>query len=100
MDEQLAQTQSIEALRRQVETSNNAARDAQALLRATQEQQQQYLRMPPPSTLPATTTGNIGSRIIPVRVIDAREAKIQFASMKVPKLTKTTLVNTEVHLFI
>ena len=38
MDEQLAQTQSIEALRRQVETSSNAARDAQALLRATQEQ--------------------------------------------------------------
>ncbi len=44
MDEQLAQTQTIEALRRQVETSNNAARDAQALLRATQEQQQQYSR--------------------------------------------------------
>ena len=40
MDEQLAQTQTIETLRRQVETSNNAARDAQALLRATQEQQQ------------------------------------------------------------
>ena len=61
MDEQLAQTQTIEALRRQVETSNNAARDAQALLRATQEQQQQYLRMPPPSNLPATTGGNIGN---------------------------------------
>ena len=29
----VAQTQTIEALRRQVETSNNAARDAQALLR-------------------------------------------------------------------
>ena len=45
-----------------------------------------------------------GSRIIPARVIDAREAAyrrtIQFASMKVPKLTKTTLVNTGVHLFI
>ena len=54
MDEQLAQTQTIEAHRRQVETSNNAARDAQALLRATQEQQQQYLRMPPPSNLPTT----------------------------------------------
>ena len=39
MEEQLAQTQTIEALRRQVETSNNAARDAQALLRATQDQQ-------------------------------------------------------------
>ena len=57
----VAQTQTIEALRRQVETSNNAARDAQALLRATQEQQQQFLRMPPPSNLPATTTGNIGN---------------------------------------
>ena len=61
MDEQLAHTQTIEALRRQVETSNNAARDAQALLRATQEQQQQYLRMPPPSNLPAATAGNIGN---------------------------------------
>ena len=61
MEEQLAQTQTIEALRRQVETSNNAARDAQALLRATQDQQQQYLRMPPPSNLPATTRGNIGN---------------------------------------
>ena len=61
MEEQLAQTQTIEALSRQVETSNNAARDAQALLRATQEQQQQYLRMPPPGNLPATTTGNIGN---------------------------------------
>ncbi len=61
MDEQLAQTQTIEALRRQVETSNNAAREAQALLRATQEQQQQYLRMRPPSNLPATAGGNIGN---------------------------------------
>jgi hypothetical protein len=45
-----------------------------------------------------------GSRIIPARAIDAREAAyrrtIQFATVKVPKLTKTTLVNTEVHLFI
>jgi hypothetical protein len=36
--------------------------------------------------------------------MDAREAAyrrtIQFATVKVPKLTKTTLVNTEVHLFI
>jgi len=61
MDEQLAQTQTIEALRRQVGTSNNAARDAQALLRATQEQQQQYLRMPPPSNLPTSAGGNIGN---------------------------------------
>jgi hypothetical protein len=211
MDEQLAQTQTIEALRRQVETSNNAARDAQALLRATQEQQQQYLCMPPPNNLPTSAGGNIGntpfipsvstpstglrtrelhgpgyyhvgspadpgyaeqmramygtagredigslrydpprqdqtrydpprrdlqssgsssqgsksqsnqravwqsrygkgvpafpgSRIIPARAIDAREAAyrrtIQFATVKVPKLTKTTLVNTEVPLFI
>ena len=61
MDEQMVQTQTIEALRRQVETSNNAARDAQALLRATKDQQQQYLRMPPPSNVPATTGGNIGN---------------------------------------
>jgi hypothetical protein len=39
MDEQLAQNQTIEALRRQVETSNNSARDAQALLRSSQDQQ-------------------------------------------------------------
>ena len=31
MDEQLTQTQTIEALRRQVETSNNAVREAQVL---------------------------------------------------------------------
>ena len=58
MNEQLAQTQTIETLHRQVETSNHAARDAQALLRANQDQQQQYLRMPPPSNFP-TTTGRI-----------------------------------------
>ena len=44
------------------------------------------------------------SRIIPVRGIDSREAAyrqtIQFGATKVPKLTKTTLVNTEVHLLI
>ena len=54
MVEHLAQTQTIEVPRRQVETSNNAARDAQALLRVTQDQQQQYLRMPPPSNSPTT----------------------------------------------
>ena len=36
MDEQMAQSQNIEALHRQVETSNNATRDAQALLRMNQ----------------------------------------------------------------
>jgi hypothetical protein len=38
IDEQLVQNQTIEALRRQMETSNNAARNAQALLRTNQEQ--------------------------------------------------------------
>jgi len=61
MDEQQAQTQTIETLRRQVETSNNAARDAQALLRATQEQQQQYLRMPPPINVPTSAGGIISN---------------------------------------
>jgi len=46
MDEQLAQNQTIETLRRQVETSNNTARDTQAVLRTQQEQQ---YRMPPPN---------------------------------------------------
>ncbi len=46
MDEQLAQNQTIETLRRQVETSNNTARDTQAVLRTQQEQQS---RMPPPN---------------------------------------------------
>ena len=61
MDEQLAQNQTIEALRRQVETSNNATQDAQALLRMNQEQQQQHLQMPLPTTLP-TLTGGIVSK--------------------------------------
>jgi hypothetical protein len=42
-----------------VETSNNAARDAQALLRMNQDQQQQ--RMPPPTSLPTLTGGNISN---------------------------------------
>ena len=46
----------------------------------------------------------LGGRIIPTRRIDAREAAyrrtIQFGTTKVSKLTKTTLVNMEVHLFI
>ena len=37
MDEQLVQSQTIESLRRQLETSNNATRDAQAFLRMNQE---------------------------------------------------------------
>ena len=39
MDEQLAQNQTIETLRRQVETSNNTTRDTQAVLRTQQKQQ-------------------------------------------------------------
>jgi hypothetical protein len=61
MEEQLVQNQTIEALRRQVETSNNAARDAEALLRMNQEQQQQHLRMPPPTTLPTLTGGIVSN---------------------------------------
>ena len=52
MDEQLAQNQTIEALRHQVETSDIPARDAQASLRAHQEQQLQQSRMPPPTNYP------------------------------------------------
>ncbi len=68
MDEHLTQTQTqtIEVLHRQVETSNNAARDVQVLLRANQDQQQQqqqqHLRVPPASTFP-TTTGGIISKL-------------------------------------
>ncbi len=47
MDVQLTQSQTIEGLRRQVESSNISAQHAQALLRANQEQQS---RMPPPNT--------------------------------------------------
>ena len=61
MDEQLAQNQTIEALRRQVETSNIIARDAQALSRAHQEQQFQQSRMPPPTNYPIGTGGVISN---------------------------------------
>ncbi len=61
MDEQLTQTQTIEALRRQVETSNNAVQEAQALLRLNQDQQQQQLRMLPTSNLSTSTGGMISS---------------------------------------
>ena len=183
-DEQLAQHQTIEALRRQVETSNITAKDAQALLRANQEQQLQQSRMPPPTNYLVGTGGYIdntsfvlslstpstelrtrelhgpsyyhvgspadpgyaeqmramygreevdpprqdpsrydppsygsssresssqaqnipafpGSRIVPSRRIDPRDTAYQrvlkFGTSNVPKLTKTTLVNTEVH---
>ena len=46
-------SQTIEELRRQVETSNNA--------RMNQEQQQQHLRMPPPTTLPTLTEGIVSN---------------------------------------
>jgi hypothetical protein len=61
MDEQLVQNQTIESLRRQLETSNTATRDAQALLRMNQEQQPQNGRMPPPTALPALTPGIISN---------------------------------------
>ena len=56
MDEQLAQNQTIETLRRKIETNNNTARDTQALLRTQQEQQS---RMPPPTNYPVATGGII-----------------------------------------
>ena len=50
---ELAQNQII---RRQVETSNNAARDAQAFLRTTQEQQKQNIRtVVPLVTIPSSS---------------------------------------------
>jgi hypothetical protein len=61
MEEQQTQAQTIEALRRQVEASTNATRDAQALFRPNPDQQQQHLRMPPPSTLPTITGGIISN---------------------------------------
>ena len=61
MNEQLVQSQTIEALRRQVETSNNATRDAQALLMMNQEQQQKHVQMLPPTTLPNLTGGIVSN---------------------------------------
>ena len=58
MDEQLAQNQTIDTLRRQVESSNNSAQQAQALLRANQVQNS---RMPPPTTYPSGSGGVIGN---------------------------------------
>ena len=49
---QLAQNQTIDNLQRQVESSNTALQQAQALLRANQEQQS---RMPPPNNHPSNT---------------------------------------------
>ena len=49
INEQLAQAQMIESLRRQVKASNTAARDSQALLRANQDQQQQSWMLPSPN---------------------------------------------------
>ena len=60
MDKQLAQNQTIDTLRRQVETSNNSAQQAQALLRVNQEQQS---RMPPPNTNPSGAGGVIGNTL-------------------------------------
>ena len=54
---QLAQNQTIDNLQRQVESSNTALQQAQALLRANQEQQS---RMPPPNNHPSGAGGVIG----------------------------------------
>jgi hypothetical protein len=56
MDEQLAQNQTIDTLRGQVESSNTSAQQAQALLRANLEQQS---RMPPPNINPSGAGGVI-----------------------------------------
>jgi len=58
LDEQLAQNQTIDTLRRQVESSNTSAQQAQALLRAYQEQQSWML---PPNTNPSGAGGVIGN---------------------------------------
>ena len=58
MDEQLAQNQTIDSLRRQVESSNTALQQAQALIRANQEQQS---RMPPPNNHPSGAGGVISN---------------------------------------
>jgi hypothetical protein len=59
MDEQLVKSQTIEGLRRQVESSNTLAQQAQALLHANQEQQS---RMPPSNTSSSSGAGGaIGS---------------------------------------
>ena len=58
MDEQLSQNQTIDSLRRQVESSNTALQQAQALLRANQKQQS---RMPPPNNHPSGAGGVIGN---------------------------------------
>jgi len=59
MDEQLVQSQTIEGLRRQVESSNTSAQQAQALLHANQEQQSW---IPPPNTSSSSGAGGaIGS---------------------------------------
>ncbi len=55
---QLVQNQTIEALRRQLESSNTSAQQAQALLRANQEQ---LSRMPPPNTTPSGAGGVVGN---------------------------------------
>ena len=58
MDEQLAQNQTIDTRRRQLESSNNSAQQAQALLRANQEQ---HSRTPPPTTYPSGSEAVIGN---------------------------------------
>ena len=57
MDEQLTQSQTIEGLRRQVQSSNTSAQQAQALLRANQEQQSRV----PNTSSSSGARGTIGS---------------------------------------
>ena len=54
----VAQNQTIDTLRCQVESSNNSAKQAHALLRANQEQ---HSRMPPLITYPSGSGGLIGN---------------------------------------
>ena len=58
LDEQLSQSQTIDSLRRQVELSNTALQQAQALFRANQEQPS---RMPQPNNHPSGAGGVIGN---------------------------------------
>jgi multidrug efflux pump subunit AcrA (membrane-fusion protein) len=71
MDEQLAQNQTIDAVRRQVEASNNSAQQAQALLRSNQEQQLQNARMLSPTNYPSGQGGNIGNTPFYSTLIDS-----------------------------
>ena len=67
---------------------------------STQSSQRAAWQSRPGQSVPAFPS----SRIVPTRGIDSRDTAyrrtIHFGTAKVPKLTTTTLVNTEVHLLI